>query len=191
MDRRELLKMIASATGVAMVGMPAFVLGQAPAAQAAAGFTAQDVALLDEIAEAIIPRTDTPGAKDAGVGAFMARFVADCYTSEDQAAFRAGLADLDRRAGGSFLSMPQTERLRLLTSLDRQAGEQARNAWVAADGSGSGSGVHWFTMAKQLVIFSFFTSEVGATQVLRYEPVPGHYDGDLPYEPGTPAWATR
>ena len=191
MERRELLKLIASATGVAMVGMPAFVLGQAPGAKAAAGFTAQDVALLDEIAEAIIPRTDTPGAKDAGVGAFMARFVADCYTSEDQDAFRAGLVDLDRRAGGSFLSLPQAQRLQLLTGRARQAGEQARKAWVAADGSGSGSGVHWFTMVKQLVIFSFFTSEVGATQVLRYEPVPGHYDGDLPYEPGTPAWATR
>ncbi|MGJ4729217.1 gluconate 2-dehydrogenase subunit 3 family protein [Luteimonas sp. SDU101] len=191
MDRRELLKMIASATGVAMVGMPAFVLGQAPVPQAAAGFAAEDVALLDEIAETIIPRTDTPGAKDADVGAFMARFVTDCYTPEDQAAFRAGLVDLDRRAAGSFMALAPAARLQMLTTLDREAGEQARRAWVAADGSGSGGGVHYFTMIKQLVIFSFFTSKVGATEVLRYDPVPGYYDGDLPYEPGTPAWATR
>lgn len=191
MDRRELLKMIASATGVAMVGMPAFVLGQAPVPQAANGFTADEVALLDEIAEAIIPRTDTPGAKDAKVGAFMARFVTDCYSREDQAAFRAGMADLDKRAGGSFLAMPAAARLQLLTGLDQEAGEQARKARVAADGSGSRGGVHYFTMIKQLVLFSFFTSKVGATEVLRYDPVPGHYDGDLPYEPGTPAWATR
>ncbi|WP_202840367.1 gluconate 2-dehydrogenase subunit 3 family protein [Luteimonas saliphila] len=191
MDRRELLKMIASATGVAMVGVPAFVLGQAPVPQAGADFTAEDIALLDEIAEAIIPRTDTPGAKDAEVGAFMARFVTDCYTPEDQAAFRAGLADLDRRADGSFMALPPAARLQMLTALDREAVEQARRAWVAADGSGSGSGVHPFTMIKQLVLFSFFTSKVGATEVLRYDPVPGGYDGDLPYEPGTPAWATR
>ncbi|MGY1519927.1 gluconate 2-dehydrogenase subunit 3 family protein [Luteimonas sp. A482] len=191
MERRELLKMIASATGVAMLGMPAFVLGQAPVAQGAAGFTADDVALLDEIAEAIIPRTDTPGAKDAEVGAFMARFVTDCYSGEDQAAFRAGLMDLDRRAAGSFLALPPAVRLQMVTGLDQEAGEQARRAWVAADGSGSGGGVHYFTMIKQLVLFSFFTSKVGATEVLRYDPVPGHYDGDLPYEPGTPAWATR
>ena len=189
MDRRELLKMIASATGVAMVGMPAFVLAQAPVAQAAPGFTAQEVALLDEIAEAIIPRTDTPGAKDAEVGAFMARFVTDCYSPEDRAAFRAGLVDLDQLAGGSFMVLPAADRLQLLTGLDRTAREQARDAWVAADGAGSG--VHWFTMIKQLAIFSFFTSKVGATEVLRYDPVPGSYDGDLPYEPGTPAWATR
>lgn len=191
MERRELLKMIASATGVAMVGMPAFVLGQAPVPQAAAAFTAEDIALMDEIAEAIIPRTDTPGAKDAEVGAFMARFVTDCYTPEDQAAFRAGLVDLDRRAEGSFMALPPAARLQMLTALDREAVEQARRARVAADGSGSGSGVHPFTMIKQLVLFSFFTSEVGGTEVLRYDPVPGAYDGDLPYEPGTPAWATR
>ena len=189
MDRRELLKMIASATGVAMIGMPAFVLGQAPVAQAAAGFTAEEVALLDEIAEAIIPRTDTPGAKDAEAGAFMARFVSNCYSPEDRAAFRAGLVDLDQHAGGSFMALPATDRLQLLTGLDRKAGEQARAARVNADGAESG--LHWFTMIKQLVIFSFFTSRVGATEVLRYDPVPGHYDGDLPYEPGTPAWATR
>ncbi len=190
MQRRELLKMIASATGVAMVGMPAFVLGQAPVPQDATGFTAEDVALLDEIAETIIPRTDTPGAKDAEVGAFMARFVADCYSPEDQAAFRAGLVDLDQRAAGSFMALSPAERLQLLSALDQEAGEQAR-ARVAPDGSGSGGGVHYFTMIKQLVLFSFFTSKVGATEVLRYDPVPGHYDGDLPYEPGTPAWATR
>ena len=190
MERRELLKMIASATGVAMVGVPAFVLGQAPVPQGAAGFSDEEVTLLDGIAETIIPRTDTPGAKDAGVGAFMAVFVSDCYTRGDQAAFRAGLADLNRRAGGQFLALPPADRTQLLTTLDAEAGQRARGAWVAPDGSGSGGGVHWFTMIKQLVLFSFFTSKVGATEVLRYDPVPGHYDGDLPYEPGTPAWAT-
>lgn len=190
MQRRELLKMIASATGVAMVGLPAFVLGQAPLPQGVARFSADEVALLDEIAETIIPRTDTPGAKDAEVGAFMALFVSDCYTRQDQAAFRAGLADLDRRAAGRFLDLPPALRMQMLTGLDEEAREQSRRAWVAPDGSGSGGGVHYFTMVKQLVLFSFFTSKVGATEVLRYDPVPGHYDGDLPYEPGTPAWAT-
>ena len=190
MERRELLKLIASATGVAMVGMPAFVLGKAPLPAGAATFSADDVALLDEVAEAIIPRTGTPGAKDAEVGAFMAVFVTDCYTPDDQAAFRAGLADLDRRAGGRFLALSPAARVQLLATLDLEATKQARRAWVASDGSGSKGGVHYFTMFKQLVIFSFFTSRVGATQVLHYDPVPGFYDGDLPYEPGTRAWAT-
>lgn len=49
---------------------------------------------------------------------------------------------------------------------------------------------HYFTMIKQLAIFGFFTSKVGATDVLRYVAVPGRYDGDLAYVPGTPAWGT-
>ena len=49
---------------------------------------------------------------------------------------------------------------------------------------------HYFTMIKQLVIFGFFTSKVGATEVLKYVAVPGRYDGDLAYTPGTPAWGT-
>ncbi len=49
---------------------------------------------------------------------------------------------------------------------------------------------HYFTMFKQLTIFGFFTSKVGATEVLRYVAVPGRYDGDLAYVPGTPAWGT-
>jgi len=189
MQRRELLKLIASATGVAMVGMPAFVFGEAPLPAGTGSFSAADVALLDEVAETILPRTDTPGAKDAQVGAFMTVFVTDCYTAEDQAAFRAGLVELERRAGGRFLDLAPAARTQLLAALDAEAAGQAARAWVSSNGSGSG-GVHWFTMIKQLTIFSFFTSEVGATQVLRYEPVPGFYDGNLPYEPGTPAWAT-
>ena len=48
---------------------------------------------------------------------------------------------------------------------------------------------HYFTMMKQLTLFGFFTSEVGATEVLRYEAVPGSYEGCAPYN-GEPAWAT-
>ncbi|MFT4255895.1 MAG: gluconate 2-dehydrogenase subunit 3 family protein [Pseudoxanthomonas sp.] len=180
MERRELLKMIAAATGMAMIGIPAFVHGQSPVPEGQGSFSDDEVAMLDEVAETILPRTDTPGARDAGVGAFMARYVTDCLIPEDQATFRAGLADLDKRAGGSFVAMARDARAELLRALDAEARAQ----------SGAGGMPHYFTMIKQLVIFGFFTSEVGATQVLRYVAVPGYYDGDMTYEPGTPAWAT-
>lgn len=90
MDRRELLKMIVAATGAAMVGLPALVHGKVPAAGAMPAFSDADIGMLDEIAETILPRTRTPGAKDAGAGAFMATFVSDCYTARQQATFRAG-----------------------------------------------------------------------------------------------------
>ena len=49
---------------------------------------------------------------------------------------------------------------------------------------------HYFTLMKQLTLFSFFTSEVGATKALRYVSIPGRYDGDMPYQKGDRAWAT-
>ncbi|HCH0556983.1 TPA: gluconate 2-dehydrogenase subunit 3 family protein [Pseudomonas aeruginosa] len=194
MQRRELLKMITAATGMAMIGLPLVVFAQAqlevPPANNA--FSAAQVALLDEIAETILPRTDTPGAKDAGVGLFMARFVTDCYDPRQQAVFRAGLADLDKRAKGGFLALKPAQRAELLGKLDAEARAASPDPKKADDEGADSAAIppHYFTMIKQLVLFGFFTSEVGATKVLRYVPVPGRFDGDLPYEPGTPAWAT-
>ncbi|ROU06252.1 gluconate 2-dehydrogenase subunit 3 family protein [Lysobacter enzymogenes] len=191
MERRELLKMIAAATGAAMIGVPAFVYGQAPVPSGNSAFSADEVAKLDEIADTILPRTKTPGAKDAGTGAFMATFVTDCYTPEYQAIFHAGLAEIDRRAGGRFVSLSPQARTELLRALDGEAGRRI-NSMAVATGGANPKAVkpHYFTMIKQLALFGFFTSKVGATQALRYIAVPGRYDGAAAYEPGTPAWAT-
>jgi len=193
MERRALLKMIAAATGMAMIGRPSLLFGQAqmPVTPANNAFSAAEVAKLDEIAETILPKTDTPGAKEAGVGLFMAQFVSDCYTPEEQATFRAGLADIDARAGGHFMTMTPQARTELLRTLDAEATRQLKASQAASDlANRVPLTPHYFTMVKQLVLFSFFTSQVGATQVLRYVAVPGRYDGDMPYAPGTPAWAT-
>ncbi|MEN5291205.1 MULTISPECIES: gluconate 2-dehydrogenase subunit 3 family protein [Stenotrophomonas] len=190
MDRRELLKMIVAATGAAMVGLPALAQGQAQAAATKIHFSDADVGTLDEIAETILPRTKTPGAKDAGTGAFMATFVSDCYTARQQATFRAGLADIDKRAGGRFVSLAPQARTELLRVLDAEARKHVVEVTETGTAEAGEAMPHYFTMIKQLAIFGFFTSKVGATEVLRYVAVPGRYDGDLAYVPGTPAWGT-
>lgn len=190
MERRDLLKMIVAATGAAMIGLPALVQGQPPVAGAKTPFSDADVGTLDEIAETILPRTATPGAKDAGAGLFMARFVADCYTPRQQATFRAGLVDIDKRAGGRFASLAPQSRTDLLRALDAEARKHAVDVTETGTAHADDAMPHYFTMIKQLAIFGFFTSKVGATDVLRYVAVPGRYDGDLAYVPGTPAWGT-
>lgn len=190
MDRRELLKMIVAATGAAMIGLPALGQAQAPAAGAKTRFSDAEVGTLDEIAETILPRTKTPGAKDAGAGGFMATFVSDCYTARQQATFRAGLADIDKRAGGRFVSLAPQARTELLRALDAEARKHAVEVTETGTAEAGEPMPHYFTMFKQLTIFGFFTSKVGATEVLRYVAVPGRYDGDLAYVPGTPAWGT-
>ena len=143
-----------------------------------------------EIAETILPRTRTPGAKDAGAGLFMATFVSDCYTARQQATFRAGLADIDKRAGGRFVSLAPEARTELLRTLDAEAKSHTAEVTETGTPEEGEAMPHYFTMLKQLAIFGFFTSKVGATGVLQYVAVPGRYDGDLAYVPGTPAWGT-
>lgn len=185
MNRRELLKMITAVTGTAMIGGTAIGLsGCATTPLTPVSLTATDIALLDEIAETILPRTETPGAKDAEVGRFMAIYVPDCYTLEEQAVFYKGLHSLEASCheayNRSFMALTPAERTAFITQLDQDARATAAG----------GATTHYFTMIKQLTLFGFFTSEVGATQVLRHLPVPGRFDGALPYQPGDRAWAT-
>jgi hypothetical protein len=183
MNRRELLRLITAATGTAMIGGAAMGLSSCATTQAPASFSAANIALLDEIAETIIPRTDTPGAKDAKVGEFMSVYVTDCYTLDERAIFHQGLLTLEEQCkktyNRSFMALEAAERNSFVSELDRAA-----RADVAAGKT------HYFTMIKQLTLFGFFTSEVGGTQVLRHAPIPGRFDGALDYKPGDRAWAT-
>lgn len=201
MERRDLLKMIAAATGMAFVGAEAWAAGGASSAasEASVDFSSKDVQLLDEIAETILPATQTPGAKAAGCGAVMATFIRDCYEPAQQQLVKAGLVDIRALAkhqfNNDFLALTAAQKLTLLQALDTAS----KNASSGGSGNSSLSGSrqkqrdgapHYFVLLKQLSIFTFFTSKVGGTQVLRYQAVPGHYNGDLPYKKGDRAWAT-
>ena len=187
MERRELLRLIALATGTAFIGGDLFLSGckNAPALGGAT-FSEEDITFLDEVAETIIPKTTTPGAKDAAVGTFMTVMVNDCYDKKDQQIFHEGIKKLDdacqKAHNTGFMKATPEQRTSLLTTLDKEAKEQAKS-------KGKDDPNHYFTMMKQLTLFGFFTSKPGATQVLRHEAVPGRYDGALAYKKGDRAWA--
>ncbi|MES2148911.1 MAG: gluconate 2-dehydrogenase subunit 3 family protein [Pseudomonadota bacterium] len=179
MHRRDLIKFIAAATGCAFVGS----VRAAPAPHRP--FSAHELLMLDEIAETILPRTDTPGAKDAAVGAFIARYSAACYEPVQLRSLHEGIGTLDAqmkaKAGTSFLRASPAQRQLLLTGIDLQARKHALEHSSAVP--------HYFTLMKQLTLFGFFTSEAGSTRVLRYRPVPGKYRGCVPYRKGEAFWA--
>jgi hypothetical protein len=214
MDRRELLKMIAAATGLAFVGGEVWAAGLNNLTSSAVAmpgrklFSVSDIALLDEIAETILPKTSTPGAKDAGCGAQMATQINDCYNATEQGWFVDGLKQLRARSQQDykldFMQLSKEQRHQLLVKLDAEA--KARNAEIYAAANDSTNSrkkssvnaskavadntPHYFTLLKQLTLFVFFTSKVGATEVLRYSAIPGKYEGNLPYKKGDRAWAT-
>lgn len=208
MDRRELLKMIATLTGGAVIGSEFFLAGCTNGDKVLA-FTPETVSLLNEIGETILPATSTPGAKAADVGSFMQRYVTDCYSVEDRRIFLDGLQQLDEAAekkfSSSFLKANPEQRKALLLSLEPVAAEvQAKRGKAFMDHMGAERAKgnqypivdfvnpvanHYYTMLKQLTLLGFFTSETGATQTLRYRAVPSRYDGAIEYHKGDKAWA--
>lgn len=154
---------------------------------AGTNFSNDDIAFLDEIAETILPRTDTPGAKDAKVGEFMARIVKDCYTEEEQKTFLDGMKKLSdaskQQNGRPFLESTPEQRHDLLVALDKE-----QKTYMASKKEADPS--HYFRLMKELTLWGYFTSEPGATKALRYVAVPGKYEGCIDYKKGDKAWAT-
>jgi hypothetical protein len=187
MERRELLKMIALATGSALIGGELFLSGCTNAPTIGGpSFNEDDITFLDEVGETILPKTTSPGAKDAAVGSFMTVMVNDCYTKDDQKIFHEGIKKLDdackKTHNTSFLKASPEQRNSLLVTLDKEAKEH-QQAKKKEDPN------HYFPIMKQLTLLGFFTSKPGATQALRHIPVPGKYDGAFPYKKGDKAWA--
>lgn len=211
MDRRELLRLIALATGGAMVGAEFFLTGCTnPDKMIGTGkFTEADIAFLDEVAETILPKTNTPGAKDAKLGQHMVTMVNDCYTSAQQKTFHEGIKQLDEACRDlhktGFMDASPEQRHKLFTQLDAEAKkamklkndfdnqqvEKEREALVKGDTAFKREErtAHYFSMMKQLTISGYFTSKEGRTGALNYIPVPGKYDGNLTISPGHKIYA--
>ena len=193
MERRELLKRIALLTGGIVIGGDLFLTGCKSGNKSDAGFSTANIALLDEVAETIIPATSTPGAKAAKVGDFMKIFVTDCYTPEQQSAFTNGIAQLDaaceKMYKKSFMECDAQQRKDFLISLEKEAKPFNENVLKQNPGTGDKDAtLHYYTMMKQLTLLGFFTSKTGGTETLRHIPIPGKYDGAFPYKKGDKAW---
>jgi Gluconate 2-dehydrogenase subunit 3 len=187
MNRREALARLAAITGTMAIGAELFLSGcHAPEAKRRTEpLTAAELALLDEIGETIIPTTDSPGAKAAGVGPFMAVTAKQCYDDAAYASFRSGLAKIDvasrKRNGKPFIESTPSERTALLNDLDREQRKYTREREESDP-------PHYFRLMKELTLVGYFTSEIGCTKALRYVESPGSYDGNLPYRKGDKAF---
>ena len=190
MDRRELLKLIAVATGTAVVGGEFFLSGCKSNDKTLVGFfTEKDISFFDEVAETIIPKTNTPGAKDAEVGKFMASYSTDCYDETQLKTLKEGISKLndaaEKKYTNVFLQLNNSQRQELLTEIDAEAKKSNKEKEQLKKDQPP----HYFTLMKQMVLLGFFTSKPGATQVLRYVPVPGKYHGCIDYKEGETSWA--
>ena len=185
MNRRDALQHIALLLGGTVVGGQAFLLGCKSETGKEQGFTADDIAYLNEIADTILPTTKTLGAKAANVGQFMTVMVNDCYEEKDQKTFKDGMDKINELSkkdySKNFMDIAPQDRLQLLTKLDKKQKDYAQN-------KKKDDPAHYFTLMKQLTLLGYFTSEIGCTQARRYVPVPGRFDACIPYNKGDKAY---
>lgn len=154
-------------------------------------------ALADLVSALVIPRSDTPGAAETGVGTFvmlglahgleesrkpLAKDAAPVLKAHlradgslDQMAWLA--AELDRRGGGDFQKLEAARQQAMLTALDGEAYAEGVRA-------------HPWRTIKALILTGYYTSEAGGSQELRYEHVPGRWAPDVPLKPGDRAFSS-
>ena len=182
MKRRKALKLASGLLGTAIIGSELFLMGCNKRDDSPKLFSDSDINLLDEIGEVILPKTElSPGAKDAKIGLFMESIVSHCYSEKEQQIFRNGIKELNQisreRYEGDFLELDQKQKYTLIDYLDKKTRDNEGNASL------------FFPMIKQLTIWGYFTSELGATKALRYNQTPGKFMGCIPYKNGDKAWS--
>ncbi len=195
LSRRAVLQQVTALLGGAAVTggaglLSAMLPGEAQARMALAmeaGFTEPDIAWLDEVADTLLPETETPGAKAAATGAFIALMVQDTYTPGEQAQFREGMRRLEAFAaaehGAGFMDLSPEARLAVLEHFDAE-----QHAYM--QGKTDDDPKHPFRMFKELCLFGYFTSEIGKTQAQRWQETPTRFDPCVTRDPDDRSWAS-
>ena len=223
MNRRDAMQRVAFLMGGALSAptMIAMLEGcksntATEAATSGFSFSTDYKNLVSEIAEIIIPKTSTPGAKDAGVGPFIEMMLKDCYNETQQEHFKKGLDNLEETAkkdygGKKFLELTPEQQTTLLKKFEQMAMVETKENEQPKKIVDNETGlvkdpksaepranekakrvvppVPFFKLMKELTLLGYFTSEAGAKNALAYVAIPGRYEGCVKMTPGQKVWA--
>ncbi|MDG2305767.1 MAG: gluconate 2-dehydrogenase subunit 3 family protein [Candidatus Binatia bacterium] len=185
MERRDFLAGLTALFGGAVAAPCVSFLSRADAAVGNASsplFTPEQKETVATATELILPTTDTPGARDAGVADFIEMMLVDWYYDDERAEFMAGLARIDvvanERTGKTFVESPEADQVEVLKQLEKEG-----QAEMAAKGINplvafqkKAPAPAFFPALKQLTIVGYYTSKIGGTQELEFNPTPGRFD---------------
>ena len=185
MTRREALRLLATGTalGLATPKMFALLRDARTLVQTKAGhgtLSLHQKETVTAIAEMIIPRTETPGATDAGVPAFIDLIVSEWYTDEERAHFMNGLADVDVQAQHlftkDFITCSPHQQAEILTQLGAKMIAEAERAKTQDPASDLKPPDNFYQTLRSLILTGYYTSEAGATAELNYQVIPTRFD---------------
>jgi len=192
MNRRKVIKrfclIVGGGFGVSYTSLKFYQLNKRPDLAS----LGQYKILIDALVDTIIPATDSPGAKEAGVGDFVIKMVADCSNKKSQNKFISGLSDLADYTNDHFKKKfnecSLAERTKALAYFEKEA-----EPYPGLMGKVSHRflGDPFFSTLKKYTVLGYCTSEAGATKALAYDYIPGKYIGTISLAPGQKAWATQ
>jgi hypothetical protein len=169
--RREAIRRAALLAGLALSPEILASVAQAQTKASKTYFTAGQAALAGAAAERILPRTDTPGAADVGVPAFLDRFYGEFMTDDERRLFVAGLDAIEAGAknahNGSFATLTSAQQDTVLRTVATAQQDQTPSS---------------FGFIRSMTILGYFSSEKVAKEVLNYDPVPGRFEACIPLE---------
>jgi len=137
-------------------------------------FSQYQMEILADVCNVILPKTNTPSAAELDVHGFIDHQLVSCYSKAQQAQGKVILNRIDQLSQTHF-SM----------AFSQLSFEQQTQVLIAAEQQDLGFTANdekLFKGLKSLVVFGFFTTEIGATQALSYQAVPGGFKGSIPYD---------
>jgi hypothetical protein len=142
--------------------------------------------LVTNLAETILPKTKTPGAKDLGINLFIFKMIDDCANKEQQETFMAGLKEFDdavnKQYGHSFNECSVQERTAFVNTLEKQGKDAKANKAKNNDDKGKEAPklLTFYRIVKGQTVFGYTTSQYFMTKQIVYELVPGRYNAMFP-----------
>ncbi len=125
--------------------------------------------LLAEIVETIIPKTNTPGAKELNVQQFVPVMVMDCYDKNAQEIYKKGFELVENNAKNtyskSFADCDAKQRLEVLNKMSKSENSDEKK---------------YIQLVKGLTIQGYLNSEYVMTNLRVYEYAPARYHGCVP-----------
>ncbi|MET4082112.1 hypothetical protein ABIB40_002068 [Pedobacter sp. UYP30] len=191
MNRRKAIKNILALGLVGGAGYAGFRAFELHKEANMASFRAKET-LIADLADTIIPETDTPGAKAAKVEVFIISVLSNCTSNVEQNLFVEGLEDLERYCNGnfnkSFSACSPQQRVSVLTHVEKS---ELYNSALLNKINNKFFGVPFFAKLKELSIQGYCNSSLGASKGLAYDFIPGHFAACIPLKPNQKSWATK
>lgn len=190
MNRRKAIKGILAVAGLgyaSFIGVKYFI-GQS---NKESGKLKDYALLIAELTEVLIPKTATPGAKEAMVYEYIIRYMEECSTVKDYNNFINGLTELQENCVSNydknFENCTAIQKNEIVKDLDKDSGSTG----IISKISNKLQGRSFYDILKSLTIEGYCTSQMGATQHLVYQPIPGKYNAITQLNKNQKSWATK